>query len=113
MGKEQTRTVTDDSPLLASIFSLTIPSPSSFTNPPSIFEVVDSDSKITYIQNQVVGPPANETVPGQEVNGSVICPLGSGLVNKTIFESYQAGTLFLGGNGTSSNGTKEYGSGSA
>lgn len=73
-----------------------------------IFEVVDNDSKITYAQNLVVEAPSNGTT--QEVNGTVTCPLGSGLVNRTVFEAYQAGTLFPGGNGTSSNGTKEYGS---
>lgn len=102
--------MTDDSSPRVDPFADFSSSPLLFQTFLSIFEVVDSDSKVTYVQNQVVGPPANETVPAQEVNGTLVCPLGTGLVNRTIFESYQAGTLFLGGNGTSSNGTKEYGS---
>ena len=57
---------------------------------------------MTYVQNQVVGPSTNDTSPPNvEVNGTLTCPLGTGLVNATVFEAFQNGTLFLGGwNGT-------------
>ena len=56
---------------------------------------------MTYIQNQVVGPPANDTSPPNvEVNGTLTCPMGTGLVNATLFEAYKNGTMFPGGNGT-------------